>query len=109
MFTIDSKNNIRIVKGDTALIDFKLDQYYLKEGDIVYFTVKSSFENSTPDIQVVVDEFIDGKAKIQLTSEMTKIEAGNYYYDLQVSLSNGIVDTVIGPARFKVINEVTTN
>ena len=50
MFTIDSKNNIRIVKGDTALIDFKLDQYYLKEGDIVYFTVKSSFENFTPDI-----------------------------------------------------------
>ena len=58
---------------------------------------------------MIVDEFMDGKAKIQLTSEMTKIAAGNYYYDLQVSLANGIVDTVIGPARFKVINEVTTN
>lgn len=107
MFTIDAKNKIKIVQGDTAIIDLKVNNNNFVEGDKVYFTVKQSVYDSMNVIQKVVTTFEDNIAKIQLTKEDTNIDIGMYQYDIQCSLADGRVDTVIGPANFEVIGGVT--
>lgn len=108
MFTIED-NYMTVVKGDTAIFNLEIENYKLEYGDIVYFTVKESIDDKEPPvIRKVVNEFEDGIAKFSLTSDDTNIETGKYYYDIQVSLLDGRVDTVITPSRFKVIGGVTS-
>ena len=54
-------------------------------------------------------EFLeDGSCILILDSEDTqKLDAGTYYYDVQVSLADGRVDTIIGPCKL-VINKGVT-
>ena len=39
--------------------------------------------------------------------EDTNIKAGNYIYDIQVSLQDGRVDTIVLPSKFEVLEGVT--
>lgn len=108
MFTLDKEtNNITMIKKDTALIQISLKNYVLSPGDKVTFTVAEDLELETPTIQKEVTEFQDKSAYIQLTSQDTNIPEGTYKYDVQVDLVDGTVDTIIGPAKFKVMGGVT--
>ena len=108
MFLIDNDTNtMTIVKKDTASFDVALENYILKEGDTVTFTVAKEVEQEEPTIQVVVEDFNSGIATVRLTSADTNIEAGDYKYDVQVNTADGRVDTIVGPAKFKVIGGVT--
>lgn len=108
MFLIDNETDtMTIVKKDTASFDVALENYVLKEGDTVTFTVAKEVEQEQPAIQVIVREFNSGVARIRLTSADTNIEAGDYKYDVQVNTADGRVDTIVGPAKFKVIGGVT--
>lgn len=100
-------NNITIVKKDTAAITVKIDNYDLIEGDIVHFTVAAELESPNPLIHKVLTEFEDGACIISLDTTETDLEADTYYYDVQINLADGRVDTVIGPAKFKVVEGVT--
>lgn len=103
-----NENVITVVRKDTGTISFSVDNYKLSAGDKVYFTVATETGLSTPTFQKVVTSFDDaGVAKIEISSTDTDIEAGTYYYDIQVNKTNGEVDTVIGPAKFKVVEGVT--
>lgn len=106
MFSI-SYGVIKVIQGDTGIFDLTLDNYTLKEGDKVYFTVKEDY-NSAPMIFKEVDEFEDGRAKFILTSKDTNIEVGTYLYDVQCNLADGRVDTVITPNQFQVIGGITS-
>ena len=57
-------------------------------------------------IQKVITEFTDNKALVQLSTSDTDLPIGNYYYDVEIDTADGRVDTVIGPARFKIIGGV---
>ena len=109
MITIDSDtNNITIIKKDTASLDIAIDNYKLTEGDKVTFTIDEEVEQETPLRQIIVTDFTeDGEAVINLSSEDTDLEIGTYKYDVQIDTADGRVDTVIGPAKFKVIGGVT--
>lgn len=108
MFTIDQESNqMTIVMKDTASFDVGLDNYTLRDGDSVTFTIAETKESQEPILQKVVTEFEDGIATVEISSEDSNIPAGSYYYDIQINLSDGRVDTVIGPAKFKVIEGVT--
>lgn len=108
MFLIDNETNtMTIVKKDTASFDVSLENYVLKEGDTVTFTVAKEVEQEEPVIQVIVREFNSGIATVRLTSADTNIEVGDYKYDVQVNTIDGRVDTIVGPAKFKVIGGVT--
>ena len=108
MFLIDNDTNtMTIVKKDTASFDVSLENYILKEGDTVTFTVAKEVEQEEPTIQVIVEDFNSGTATVRLTSADTNIEAGDYKYDIQVNTADGRVDTIVGPAKFKVIGGVT--
>ena len=108
MFTIDKETNqMTIVMKDTASFDIAFDNYYLVTGDKVTFTVAKEKESQDPLIQKELTEFAGGRARIQLSSDDTDLPKGSYYYDIQVDTGDGRVDTVVGPAKFKVLEGVT--
>lgn len=108
MFTIDKETNqMTIVMKDTASFDIAFDNYYLVTGDKVTFTVAKEKESQDPLIQKELTEFEGGRARIQLSSDETDLPKGSYYYDIQVETGDGRVDTVVGPAKFKVLEGVT--
>ena len=101
-------NNITIVKKDTAAITIQLDNYQLGAGDVVRFTVAAELESPNPLISKTISDFeVDGSCIISLTTEDTNLDADTYYYDVQVNLADGRVDTIIGPAKFKIVEGVT--
>lgn len=107
LFTIDEKKRMKIVKGDTAIFNITINNYEFVDGDKVYFTVKTSVDDADNIIQKVVTSFNANESKIILSKEDTNIDVGVYLYDIQCSLANGIVDTVIPPTKFEVIGGIT--
>lgn len=108
MFTIDKDSNaMSIIKKDTASISLSLDNYSFVEGDVVKFTVASELESQNPVISKEITAFTNGTAVIELTTIDTNITEGSYYYDIQVTTTEGVVDTVVGPAKFVVKGGVT--
>lgn len=109
MFTIDKKNKITIVQGDTLILDLVLDNYNFVQEDKVYLTVKNSVYDTENLIQEIVTKFEGNKARIMLTKDQTNVEVGAYVYDIQCSLNGNIVDTVIPLASFEVIGGITND
>lgn len=107
MFTIDYRRRMKIIKGDTAVFDINLKNYEFVDGDKVYFTVKTSVDDTDKIIQKVITSFDGSRARIFLSKEDTNVEEGVYLYDIQCSLANGIVDTIVPPTKFEVIGGVT--
>ena len=95
MITIANNNQISITQHDTAVLKFELTNYTLSEGDEILFLVKKKVTQDYYDIEVIIDEFVDGVAIINLTSEMTQLPAETYRYAICVHLANGSVSTVI--------------
>lgn len=107
LFTIDGKKKIKIVKGDTAILDLNIKNHTFVVGDKVYFTVKESVDDTVKVIQKIVTTFENNIAKVILSKEDTNVEVGSYLYDIQLSLLDGRVDTVVAPTKFEVIGGVT--
>lgn len=107
MFQVKRKNLIEGVQGDTGIISLKVRNYDFVEGDKVYFTVKKSISDKEVAIQKIVDTFENNEAKIYLSSDETNIEADDYVYDIQLSLKDGRVDTVVRESTFTVLAGVT--
>lgn len=97
---------ITMVAKDTGAIVVAISNYLLDTGDRVYFTVNDGLEKENPLIQKVVTEFTDNKALVQLSTSDTDLPIGSYYYDVEVNSADGRVDTVIGPAKFKIVGGV---
>lgn len=109
MFQIKRKNQIEVIAGDTGILSLSIDNYTFVDGDIVYFTVKKDINDANYKFQKVVKEFEDNVAVIKLSSKDTNLEAGEYLYDIQLSLKDGRVDTVVSPTLFEVVNGVTND
>lgn len=108
MFNIDADTStMTIVRKDTASFNVALENYNLDSGDTVVFTVAKGLEQPTPALQITVSDFLDGTAIFTITSEDSNLDTGTYYYDIQVNTRDGRVDTIVGPAKFKVIGGVT--
>ena len=97
---------ISMIAKDNGDFVIYLDNYLLAEGDKVFFTVNDKLEQETALISIVVSEFVDNKAVIRLSAKDTDLAPGNYYYDVQVNTADGRVDTVLGPAKFKIAGGV---
>ena len=100
-------NTMSMVRKDTGSFEFSLENYTLTTGDTVYFTVAEDVGSKQKVIQKVVTEFNNGVAQFSISATDSDIEPGTYVYDIQVNRADGQVDTVIGPAKFKVIEGVT--
>ena len=97
---------ISMIAKDTGDFVISIDNYLLATGDVVYFTVNSGLELENPLISKEIKTFNNNKAVIRLTSKDTNLKIGTYYYDIQVNTADGRVDTVLGPAKFKIMGGV---
>lgn len=114
---IEIKNkHIYISRGDTGTFKVRrLDKITkepipFSEGDIVYFTVKTSTKTDDILIQEIVTSFDEGYACIRLESHHTNdLKYKKYVYDIQVNTKEGDVDTIVKPGdgSFTVGPEVT--
>lgn len=104
MLNFDNETQvITMIAKDTGDFVFKLDNYILDDGDVLFFTVNDDIEKAgTPLIQKRIDSFKDGAALIHLSALETNLPVGKYYYDIEVNTADGRVDTVVGPAKFKI-------
>lgn len=105
MFQIED-NSISLTRGDTARIDISVvdaegQKYELLEGDKLLFTVKSSVNDKEALIQK------EGEIITILPADTEGLEYGKYVYDVQLTLAEGTVNTIIPPSTFKVMSEVS--
>ena len=110
MYAIDKSGNITMIRGDTVEFDIvvqELDaqgeskEYVLQEGDVLTFTVKKTTKTKEVLIQKT-------GAHITILPEDTQdLEYKTYKYDVQLTMANGKVDTIIPPSNFIIKDEVT--
>ena len=98
---------ITIIRKDTGDLTITIENYLLDEGDEVVFTVNTGYDLEHSLIQKRITEFQDDSALVHLNVEDTDLEPGEYLYDIQVNTADGRVDTVLGPAKFKIIGGIT--
>ena len=100
-------SKITIIRKDTGDLTITIENYLLDEGDEVVFTVNTGYDLEHSLIQKRITEFQDHSALVHLNVEDTDLEPGEYLYDIQVNTADGRVDTVLGPAKFKIIGGIT--
>lgn len=105
-FNKDTKT-ITMIAKDTGVLALNIGNYLLSTGDTVYFTVNTQLELENPLISKEIKSFTNNKAVIHLSSKDTDLNPGTYFYDIQVNTADGRVDTVLGPAKFKIMGGVT--
>ena len=98
---------ITMVRKDTGDLTVALENYLLDTGDEVVFTVNTGYDLENAVIQKRVKEFQNHSALIRLSVEDTDLEPGEYLYDVQINTADGRVDTVLGPAKFKIVGGIT--
>lgn len=78
------------------------------DGDKVYFTVKTKPSSSTIQLQKIVTSFPLGNAQFLISHADTKdLRFRDYVFDVQVTRADGTVITIIKPATFRMLEEVT--
>ena len=98
---------ITMVRKDTGDLTVALENYLLDTGDEVVFTVNTGYDLEHPLIQKRITEFQDHSALVRMNVDDTDLEPGEYLYDIQVNTADGRVDTVLGPAKFKITGGIT--
>ena len=109
MLTIDG-TKISLTRGDSALlifgaVDSSGQEYVLKPGDTITFTVKESSADTAAKIKKISSTW-----QIQLEPEDTKpLEFKKYFYDVQLTTTyndHQWIETIIEKAIFKVGEEI---
>ena len=98
---------ITMVRKDTGDLTVALENYLLDTGDEVVFTVNTGYDLENHLIQKRITEFDNHTALVRLSTDDTNLEPGEYLYDIQVNTADGRVDTVLGPAKFKITGGIT--
>lgn len=100
-------NNIYITRGDTDRLPLRIidtdHEYVPTDKDKVRFTLKKDITKSGYVLQKEIQNNV-----LVLNPEDTKgLDYGRYSYDVQITLEDGTVETIIPPHVFKVMEEVT--
>ena len=111
VLTVDKDNTIHLTRGDTAR--FAIGQivntitntnYTPTADDTVTMTVKKTVLQADPCVQLIVP----GGEVLHIKPEDTKAMAfGKYVYDIQLTMADGDVYTIIPPTTFELLKEVT--
>ena len=111
VLTVDKDNTIHLTRGDTAR--FSIGQivntitntnYTPTAEDTVTMTIKKTVMQADPFVQIIVP----GGEVLHIKPEDTKAMAfGKYVYDIQITMADGDVYTIIPPTTFDLLKEVT--
>ena len=100
-------NNITITRGDSEGIKLTFKNYELTEEDLIELTVRENLRSPIV-IHKEAELMSDGTALITIQPEDTsKLDFGEYVYDVQITFVSGSVKTVVGPSKFFIGGEVT--
>ena len=103
------KNIISITKEDSlwtklAITDADGNPYVPDPNDEIWFALKGSTNDSE---QPLVLKRIDPETlELRLNPEDTAYGPGDFWYDIEMRLNNGFVDTIIPPTKFKITPQV---
>lgn len=110
MLHIEYGNKIKLTRGDTARITVPItnkttgEEYHIAAGETLKMTVKKAITDTSPIFQKV----IIGMNTFHIEPKDTaSLEFGKYIYDVELTTADGDVYTVIEPATFKILKEVT--
>lgn len=101
---------ITLTKGDTFKATIVLTRpdgtiYTPEDGDTIRFAMKQSWEDQSVLLERAVP--IDTMLLKLDPGDTSQLEVGNYVYDLQLTYSNGDVDTFIDKGTLKLTEEVS--
>lgn len=103
--------DIELTRGDTARISITIktksgQNYELKSGDVLEITMRQYADRDSKELlhKVIPN---DDQAIIFSSEDTGGLECGDYVYDVQLTLLNGDVNTVIPPSRITICKEVT--
>lgn len=113
MLTIETegryRNKITLTQGDSAALKIKVRDarnkvLLLGDNDTAVLTIKRDINDADAVLRLQMDS--DGQF-IFRPDDTAGMDCGKYCYDVQVTLSNGNVYTVIPPAQFVLEKGVT--
>lgn len=109
MLTIDGNNNITLTRGDTLTLTVELtkdgETYTPEEGDVIRFALSKGYLGE-PGYEFKLDKTIPNDTlTFTLTAAETLLDYRSYNYDIQVTHSDGCVDTFIS-AKLTITGEV---
>lgn len=97
------------MRGDSALLAIDLwlngKPYEMQEGDSAVLTVKKNIKASDFLFQKTME---DGAFYIVPADTINLKAPASYIYDVQMTLADGQVYTVAGPATYRLLCDVTT-
>ncbi len=77
-------------------------------GDVVRVTVRRSALDGEKLISKEIRDFIDGAALLVIDpADTSGLDFGDYVFDIELTLANGDVYTIVGPDVFRLGAEVT--
>lgn len=103
------KNVISVVRGDSLWTKLELltadgTQYEPDPSDVIRFALKTTTDDSE---EPIISKIISPETmELKLNPEDTDMTPGQYWYDIEVTLTNGYVCTCIGPNKFYITDEV---
>lgn len=108
---VDKDNTIHLTRGDTARFSIgpvvntiTNTNYTPTEDDTVTMTIKKTVMQADPCVQLIVP----GGEVLHIKPEDTKAMAfGKYVYDIQLTMADGDVYTIVPPTTFDLLKEVT--
>ena len=109
MLKIKDYRKVIMTRGDDVVIslkirkpDFPYDFYEIQSEDTCVLSVRK-LQGKTEDNPIVMQFVLDNE-KFFIPAEITaNLDYGTYWYDVQLTLSNGIVNTVIPSSPFIIV------
>ena len=99
---------ISLTRGDSLILNFTItkndEEYTPVQGDSVRFALKHTIPDDEPLILKNAD--ITEQTITLEPTDTKSLAFGTYVYDIQLTTYDGYVDTFIGPAPFKITEEV---
>ena len=108
LYVLDD-GTIKLTRGDTARIAITINnllnqEYSIGKEDSLTLTIKKKVK----DIEPLLQKIVKGTTLFHIKPEDTNdFSFGKYVYDVQLTLSNGDVYTIIEPSSFVILSEVT--
>lgn len=103
------KNIISCTREDSLwtrldLYDSDGNKYVPDPGDTIRFALKKTPDDN--EEHLIEKTIPNDTLELRLDPEDTDLPVGEYWYDIEVVLTNGFTDTVVGPAKFKITPQV---
>lgn len=104
-----NRNTIYLTRGDTFKAHLTItypdgSEYTPKEGDSIRFALKEDIDDE--ECLIYREIPIDTMLLIIFPGDTKELEFGTYVYDIQLTKTNGDVDTFITASKFKITAEV---